>query len=354
MFFKRAPSLLLRRVSKDLQTQAEKKEAKWSNFLIEKIEKINDEDRYNYLLGSKSNPQKFLKDFFRMALREGDKNKTLKTLLDYSSEGRFQIYTAEYEIDGKKYILSEERLSDIQKIVNKLSKMNPKIKDIQKLVNFDERITGLLWEEAGEKVINRGLDEIFGEDRKAVLNDFTKSKDWKVDSKVSIMIYYTIKEHGKEYANNIEEAEINLEHKKHLDNFHFGDEMIDVDGDKISYLKTLSTDMDKIYLPDIYKSALLKSRSEGFYPIYYSVADRDVLLSSEVLSRPEGFYLVKPKLYSENTISKMAKDIYEEIKRKDTELSFEGRLEEKTSIEKETFDALTKASTEVSMWYSRR
>lgn len=353
-------SPLLYLVSAELKREAIQQENRWANILMRLLQKEQEETGSTEPLIKAINPQQFLKDFFTQALNYTKGPKISK--FDYTKTGNFKIYPPiTYEINGTTKKLSQERINIINNEVKSMQKNNPYVDNIQDIDNFENRLAGFIWEEIGETVVNQNLNKMLNQRPDGVISLFKQSKDWRVDSVATAYVLY------KETSNNIEydiadQAQIYLEHKTNVEHFHFGDGLVTLNDTNLPYFKQITKNLDSIYIPDLYKAAFLRERIKGLYPVYYSVQNQKVLLSSEILSKPEGFYLTKPPEYSEAEIDNMANKIWEDLSKKtesknntshiDYTRDFGKNLREEYSLEKEIFDMLSKVTQNVSMWYS--
>lgn len=340
---------LLANTTAKLAKEAVKRETKIANTLAYYLNKKNKDGKYDNILSyMKVSPSAFLKEIFLIALRT---SKKVSTNLSYKEKknGGIEIEEATYTIDNEIFHLSKDRVKELEDIY-KRSKNENDVKDIY------DRLKAIIWEEAGEKIINRMIEKSpLTNEKGDPLVAFSQSKDWKVDSTADLMItngavdwtddlYGTFLKGNKIFeGRNI----FNLEHKMNLENFHFGSGDIKINADS-----TGTNVLDRISIPDAIMSTMVKERVENYYPVYYSANTGDVMLSSEMLSNPRGFYLKEPKLYSEEEITKLALEIYDEIK-EDSSVDFTQKILDKTTLSKEILDTITNVSYKTNMWYGR-
>lgn len=321
---------LLNLTAKELKVKAEAEERKIADHIIKTIKNQGLETKYYDLLKYSTSPSLLLKKVYGDALALGGE---ASINFNISKQGQFRTYPY-YSIDGeapKK--ISQARVDDMREIAKKSGERD--------MSDWKNRLGGIIWEEAGEEIINRGLDKIFGKDRTAIVGkSFTKSDNWKVDSKTTVLVEMEDDNH------NIwaEFKDINLDHKTSLDNFHFADGNINLTG----------RDYNAGYsIPDNLMAKTLRQRMEGYYPIYYSTENKSILLSSEILSNPTKFYLKEPKEFTSAGIEQLARDIYKEKREGMISKDFGEVLKDRLFLEKDIWNTLTKATYKVNMWYGK-
>lgn len=321
---------LLNLTAKELKVKAEAEERKIAEHIIKKIKNQGPETNYYDLLKYSTSPSLLLKKVYGDALTLGGE---ASINFNISKQGQFRTYPY-YSIDGeapKK--ISQARVYDMREIAIKNGKRH--------MPDWKNRLSGIIWEEAGEEIINRGLDKIFGKDRTTIVGkSFAKSDNWEVDSKTTVLVEMEDDNH------NIwaEFKDINLDHKASLEDFHFADGNINL----------TERDYNTGYsIPDNLMAKTLRQRMEGYYPIYYSAKNRNILLSSEILSNPTKFYLKEPEEFTSAGIEQLAQDIYKEKREGMISKDFGEVLKDRLFLEKDIWNTLTKATYKVNMWYGK-
>ena len=288
--------------------------------------------RFTKYTSSGLNSQNFLKMFFKDVLIAGGVNKKPYPVAKYefSQTGPISILKAEYTVDGKTDTLSQARQNDIVSLFNSKSGLNK-----QRTDDWEERLGAIVTEEAGETILNLGLDAILktdrdidkilyslsyiryadktqvftntGNDMDKILPTLSKSNKYEIDTTV------TFKSAEPSYDDDdfeglrpfYENIDWNFEHKNNLNDFHVATGTIKA----VNYYNNDNS------LPDNIMAFLIEDRIAGYagyFPIYYSYLKDKVLLSSDLLGNPEGFYLKEPKLsVTEQDINDMARDWYE-------------------------------------------
>lgn len=260
--------------------------------------------RFTKYTSSGLNSQNFLKKFFKDVLIAGGVNKKPYPVAKYefSQTGPISILKAEYTVDGKTDTLSQARQNDIVSLFNSKSGLNK-----QRTDDWEERLGAIVTEEAGETVLNLGLDAILKTDRSKILPTLIKSNKYEVDTTV------TFKSAEPSYDDDdveglrpfYENIDWNFEHKNNLNDFHIA----------TGNIKAVNYYNNENSLPDNIMAFLIEDRIAGYagyFPIYYSYLKDKILLSSDLLGNPEGFYLKEPKLdVTEQDIDEKARDWYE-------------------------------------------
>jgi hypothetical protein len=258
--------------------------------------------RYTTYTSSGLNAQNFLKMFFKDVLIAGGVNKKPYPSAKYqfSQNGPISITQAEYTVGGQTHQLSQARQNDIISLFNSKTGLNQ-----QRTGDWEERLGAIVTEEAGETVLNLGLDSILQTDRPNILPTLSKSNNYEIDTSV------TMTSAEPSYSDDdieglypfYQDIDWNFEHKNNINNFHVATGNLAVTQQQYN---------PNYSLPDNIMAFLIEDRIIDYYPIYYSYLKNRVLLSSDLLDNPEGFYLKEPKLTATaQDINDMARDWYE-------------------------------------------
>lgn len=272
------------KLCKILSEDAKNKESRYAQTLRKEIQTNSASAGQKYL--AIGNDQDFLKTILTDALLQGGKYGGVA--YNFGTQP-FQINQAEFTIDGTTYQLSQNRCQDITNVYNGWDPNNlPN--------NWQSRLASIIVEEAGEMIMNAGLTKFIGQfgGNLHTAFQYPGSNVWEVDSTMS----YT---YSSGIYNNIFDK-FHLDHKMNVQDFHVATSDI--------YLNNNTVFDPNASIPDNLMTHLINDRIKDFYPVYYSVAEKQVLLASDILKNPNGFYLTEPKEYTDTMLSQMAQHIY--------------------------------------------
>lgn len=298
-----AHTMHFRDIVKMLYDRAIQQENVIADLYMRELKKSKDEE-IQKLLRTYTNKQDFLRNFFKYLTR-GKVNGKLKT----SEKGQFRIYDKQYTINGKEYTLSPEREEEIRRLFKQNGEWTMEDRQL--------RLSGLVFEEAGERLLSNNLDKLgIKVGSESGIFNVEMSKDFKADTQQLLLTFYT-EEEMKEYNRDKHDYMFDTarymywDHKNSLESFHIGTSNVEVDyTNRLANIDGESVSGIDLGIPmyEVLSSTVLLERL-SILPVYYSILSHQVLLTSDVLSNPDEFFLKKPKFFTKTELDRMAREM---------------------------------------------
>lgn len=263
--------------------------------------------------------------------------------LKYSEKGQLRVYDANYEILGTniKGNISDERWRSMLDIGNTYLDKNNGERDN----GLYDRLMGIMLEEVGEKVLDYNIDKT---DFSSL---FSVEKSNNINWDTEIKFSNPFPEIDKSFYDL--RSGLQLDHKANLDNFHIVDKTLS-EG-MMETVREKAIDGNDTIQGAIMSVVLPYKIGGDAFPIYYSIRDGKVLLTSEILLNPSKFYLHKLPIPNPEKVLQKIRDEYKEATGLDGG-NILGGIEE--DLRKEiVFDAIKALNENIrtaSLWYGRR
>ena len=263
--------------------------------------------------------------------------------LKYSEKGQLRVYDANYEILGTniKGNISDERWRSMLDIGNTYLDKNNGERDN----GLYDRLMGIMLEEVGEKVLDYNIDKT---DFSSL---FSVEKSNNINWDTEIKFSNPFPEIDKSFYDL--RSGLQLDHKTNLDNFHIVDKTLS-EG-MMETVREKAIDGNDTIQGAIMSVVLPYKIGGDAFPIYYSIRDGKVLLTSEILLNPSKFYLHKLPIPNPEKVLQKIRDEYREATGLDGG-NILGGIEE--DLRKEiVFDAIKALNENIrtaSLWYGRR
>lgn len=218
------------------------------------------------------------------------------------------LKSASYTVDdGGIYQISKERLGALRSILeeaakNKHTSINSSLLDDPNVFNL---VSGWIWEDLTERILEKVARDIsydeYIDEQGYRIGGFKYQLNKRSNKQKDMQINFDI-----DFDDVL--IPINIDVKRNLDRFHVGD---------LTYtpLQINNKIDDNFNLADFLKTEVIKNKIAKTFPVFLSLkGGMDTLLSSEILSQSDNFFLKsEQKMPSNDEIHEMAVKILERI-----------------------------------------